>query len=71
MKAVKLLYEDTIMDEELKKYLDECAEQRQRMRDRLADNKAVQAIQALRERQQLESLGRWVINKCLIQGLKF
>lgn len=66
------------MDEELKRYLDDAAEQRQRVREnrKISDpeyqrqyNKAQAAIAALRERQHLESLGRWVINKCLIQGL--
>jgi predicted transcriptional regulator len=59
------------MDEELKRFLDEAAEQRQRVRDRLLDNEALRKLHALRERQQTESLGRWVINKCLINGLGF
>ena len=72
------------MDEELKKYLDEAAEQRARVREKLMEkqepkvwidemqynSKAWDAIRALRERQNLESLGRWVINKCLIAGLE-
>jgi len=73
------------MDEELKRYLDEAAEQRARVREKLMEkqepkvwidemqynSKAWDALRALRERQNLESLGRWVINKCLISGLGF
>jgi predicted transcriptional regulator len=57
------------MDEELKRYLDECAEQRRKVRDRIQYNNALAAMQAVRDRQHTESLGRWVINKCLIQGI--
>lgn len=60
------------MDEQLKKFLDDAAEQRAKMREQIQRNNeraATQAIQALRDRQELESLGRWVINKCLINGL--
>jgi len=57
------------MDEELKRYLDDCAEQRRKVRGQVEHNRAMEAIQALRERQRIESLGRWVINKCLIQGI--
>jgi hypothetical protein len=58
------------MDEELKRFLDEAAEQRARVRE-LKTKQAWGAIEALKQRQSLESLGRWVINKCLIAGVKF
>jgi hypothetical protein len=73
------------MDEELKRFLDDAAEQRARVRENLMgkqepkvwidemqyNSKAWDALRALRERQNLESLGRWVISKCLIAGVKF
>jgi hypothetical protein len=57
------------MDEDYRRFFFEAEYQRELARRQIDKNKANEAIQAVKRRQELESIGRWVINKCLIRGL--